>query len=58
MIILLCFKIFNFELFGHFRLISQSQFSIFGIKNFSKYYFFVFQRHLIIFCEIFHFLKF
>ena len=31
MIILLCFKIFNFELFGHFWLISQSQFSIFGI---------------------------
>ena len=35
-VVLLYFKIFNFELFGHFWLIFQSQFSffaIFGIKN-------------------------
>ena len=31
MIILLYFKIFNFDLFGHFSLIFQRQFLIFGI---------------------------
>ena len=36
MIILLYFKIFNFELFGHFWLISQSQFLIFGILGFKN----------------------